>query len=40
MVESSLCQCASRTFKLKEAPQAMRALLERSVTGRVGVVMD
>ncbi len=29
-----------RTFRLDEAAQAMRALLERSVTGRVAIVMD
>lgn len=29
-----------RTFRLDEAAHAMRALLERSVTGRVAIVMD
>lgn len=39
--EQGLCRPhVDRTYRLVEAPQAMRALLERSVTGRVAVVMD
>lgn len=38
--EAGLCRPhVDRTFELKEAPRAMRALLERSVNGRVAVVM-
>ena len=39
--EAGLCRPhVDRTYRLEEAPKAMQALLERSVTGRVGVVMD
>ena len=39
--EQGLCRPhVDRTYRLVEAPQAMRALLERSVTGRVAVVME
>jgi NADPH2:quinone reductase len=39
--EQSLCRPhVDRTFALHEAPQAMRALLERSVTGRVAIAMS
>ena len=39
--EAGLCRPhVDRTYRLEEAPQAMQALLERSVTGRVAVVMD
>jgi NADPH:quinone reductase len=39
--ESGLCRPhVDRTFRLEEAPKAMLALLERSVTGRAAVVMD
>jgi NADPH2:quinone reductase len=29
-----------RTFRLDEAPQAMRALLQRNAVGRLAVVME
>ena len=39
--EAGLCRPhVDRTYRLDEAPQAMQALLERSVTGRVAVVME
>jgi NADPH2:quinone reductase len=39
--EDNLCRPhVDRTFALDEAAQAMRALLERSVTGRVAIAMD
>ncbi|MBL0899943.1 MAG: NADPH:quinone oxidoreductase family protein [Reyranella sp.] len=39
--EQGLCRPhVDRTFALAETPQAMRALLERSVTGRVAITMD
>ena len=39
--EQRLCRPhVDRTFALPDAAQAMRALLERSVTGRVAIVMD
>jgi NADPH2:quinone reductase len=39
--EQGLCRPhVDRTFTLPDAAQAMRALLERSVTGRVAIVMD
>ena len=39
--EQGLCRPhVDRTFALPDAPQAMRALLERSVTGRVAIVMS
>jgi NADPH2:quinone reductase len=39
--EAGLCRPhVDRTFRLDQAAEAMRALLERSVTGRVAVVMD
>ena len=39
--EADLCKPhVDRTYRLEEAPKAMQALLERSVTGRVAVVMD
>ena len=39
--EQDLCRPhVDRTFALPDAAQAMRALLERSVTGRVAIVMD
>jgi NADPH:quinone reductase len=39
--EQGLCRPhVDRTFALDKAPQAMRALLERSVTGRVAIAMD
>jgi NADPH2:quinone reductase len=39
--EAGLCRPhVDRTFRLDQAPQAMQALLERSVTGRVAVVID
>ncbi len=39
--EAGLCRPhVDRTFRLDEAAQAMKALLERSVTGRVAVVME
>lgn len=39
--EQGLCRPhVDRTFALDEAAQAMRALLERSVTGRVAIAMD
>jgi NADPH2:quinone reductase len=38
--EAGLCHPhVDRTFRLDQAAEAMRALLERSVTGRVAVVM-
>jgi len=39
--EAGLCRPhVDRTYRLEEAPQAMAALLERSVTGRLAVVID
>lgn len=39
--EAGLCRPhVDRTFRLDQAAGAMRALLERSVTGRVAIVMD
>ena len=39
--EQGLCRPhVDRTYQLGEAPKAMQALLERSVTGRVAVVME
>jgi len=39
--EAGLCRPhVDRTYRLEEAPAAMQALLERSVTGRVAVTMD
>jgi NADPH2:quinone reductase len=39
--EAGLCRPhVDRTYRLEEAPMAMAALLERSVTGRLAVVMD
>ena len=39
--ETGLCRPhVDRTFRLDQAADAMRALLERSVTGRVAIVMD
>lgn len=39
--EAGLCRPhVDRTYRLEEAPQAMKALLERSVTGRVAVTME
>lgn len=39
--EAGLCRPhVDRTFRLDQAAEAMRALLHRSVTGRVAVVMD
>ena len=39
--EAGLCRPhVDRTFPLDQAAQAMRALLERSVTGRVAIVME
>ena len=39
--EAGLCRPhVDRTFRLDQAADAMRALLERSVTGRVAMVMD
>jgi NADPH2:quinone reductase len=39
--EAGLCQPhVDRTFRLEQAAEAMRALLERSVTGRVAIVME
>ena len=39
--EAGLCRPhIDRTYRLEEAPTAMAALLERSVTGRLAVVMD
>jgi NADPH2:quinone reductase len=39
--EAGLCRPhVDRTFTLDQAAEAMRALLERSVTGRVAIVMD
>ena len=39
--EAGLCRPhVDRTFRLDQATEAMRALLERSVTGRVAVVME
>ncbi|MGH8431624.1 MAG: zinc-binding dehydrogenase, partial [Solimonas sp.] len=39
--ESGRCHPhVDRTFRLTQAAEAMRALLERSVTGRVAVVME
>ncbi len=39
--EQGLCRPhVDRTYRLGEAPKAMQALLERSVTGRVAVVME
>jgi NADPH2:quinone reductase len=38
--EAGLCRPhVERTFALEEAPQAMKALLERSITGRVAIEM-
>jgi NADPH2:quinone reductase len=38
--EAALCKPhVDRTFKLDEAALAMRALLERKVTGRVAIAM-
>jgi NADPH2:quinone reductase len=39
--EAGLCRPhVDRTFRLDQAAEAMRALLERSVTGRVAIVME
>jgi NADPH2:quinone reductase len=39
--EAGLCRPhVDRTYRLEDAPEAMAALLERSVTGRLAVVMD
>jgi NADPH2:quinone reductase len=39
--EAGLCRPhVDRTYRLEDAPKAMAALLERSVTGRLAVVMD
>ena len=39
--EAGLCQPhVDRTFRLDEAPQAMRALLQRNAVGRLAVVMQ
>jgi len=39
-VEAGLCRPhVDRTFRLDQAAEAMRALLERKVTGRVAVTM-
>jgi NADPH2:quinone reductase len=39
--ESGLCRPhVDRTFRLDQAPQAMRALLERNAVGRLAVVME
>ncbi len=39
--EAGLCRPhVDRTYRLAEAPEAMQALLDRSVTGRVAVVME
>ncbi len=39
--EAGFCQPhVDRTFRLDEAPQAMRALLQRTAVGRLAVVMD
>ena len=39
--EAGLCRPhVDRTFHLDQAAEAMRALLERSVTGRVAIVMN
>jgi NADPH:quinone reductase len=39
--EAGLCRPhVDRTYRLEDAPQAMKALLERSVTGRVAVTME
>jgi NADPH2:quinone reductase len=39
--ESGLCHPhVDRTFRLEQAPQAMRALLERNAVGRLAVVME
>jgi NADPH2:quinone reductase len=39
--EAGLCRPhVDRTFRLDEAPQAMRALLQRTALGRLAVVMD
>jgi len=39
--EAGLCKPhADRTYPLEQAPQAMQALLERSVTGRVAIAMS
>jgi NADPH2:quinone reductase len=39
--EAGLCRPhVDRTWRLDQAPEAMKALLERSITGRVAVVID
>jgi NADPH2:quinone reductase len=39
--EAGLCRPhVDRTYRLEDASKAMAALLERSVTGRLAVVMD
>ena len=39
--EAGLCRPhIDRTYRLEDAPKAMAALLDRSVTGRLAVVMD